>query len=60
MVGRWPADRPGAEAIVPRMVAIAAVREAEAWTLPNIVGGIVLVVLAILALVWLIRRYLMT
>ena len=40
------------------MVAIFAVREAETWTATNIVGGLVLLAIAVTALVWAIRRYL--
>jgi hypothetical protein len=42
------------------MMTIAAVREAEAWSAANIVGGIALLLVVIIGVVWLIRRYLNT
>jgi len=39
---------------------IAAVREAEPWSIANIVGGIALLLVVVVLLVWLIRRYLST
>jgi hypothetical protein len=40
------------------MPMIAGVREAEPWNLPNIVGGLFLLVVVAVFIVWLIRRYL--
>jgi hypothetical protein len=44
-------------AIVPRMVDIRAVREVETWTGPNVLGGILLLVVVLALLIWAIRRY---
>ena len=48
---------------MPRMpliaaVVVAGVRQAESWSFLNILGGVLLLAAFILALVWLVRRYL--
>ncbi len=40
------------------MAEIVALREVETWSAPNIVMGLILLVVAIAVLVWAIRRYL--
>ena len=40
------------------MPMIAGVREAEPWNVGNIVGGVVLLILLAVIIVWLVRRYL--
>jgi hypothetical protein len=39
------------------MVDIRAVREVETWTGTNVLGGILLLVVVLVFLIWLIRRY---
>ena len=43
---------------MPRMLLIAGVRQAEPWSIPNIIGAAALLVAFIVCLIWLIRRYL--
>lgn len=42
------------------MLVIAGVREAEPWNLANVVGGVFLLIVVAVFLVWAIRRYLDT
>ncbi len=37
---------------------IAGVREAEPWNAGNVIGGVVLLIVAVAVIVWFVRRYL--
>lgn len=43
---------------MPRMPLIAGVREAEPWNLANVLGGLFVLIVVVLLLVWIVRRYL--
>ena len=47
-----------ARAIVPRMVAISAIRETEAWSSASIGVGVVLLIVGVVLLVWQVRKFL--
>ncbi len=43
---------------MPRMVLIAAIRQAEEWSALNVIGGVALLVVVVALLVVVVRRYL--